>query len=165
MRHWSTDSDKCNAGDQVTFPETEMVTEEFVDISPISTELSALFAVAMGMFCESWTSELPFATCANSVVPYGDFAAFAGIAGSAGELTLNSIPYSVKSARAGSPICRDGTMVSAQKVLGRREHPDHQAVHHAFATTGQEIFAPQDYLSLYGWRLQRQQARISWRDD
>ena len=69
-----------------------MVTVEFVDISPICTEVSEPLAVAMGMFCDNCTLELPFATCADSVVPYADLAALAGIAGSAGELRLNSIP-------------------------------------------------------------------------
>ena len=76
----------------LTLPATEMVTVEFVVISPICTEVSALLDVAMGMFEDSCTLELPFATCENSVVPYEDFAALAGIAGSAGELRLNCIP-------------------------------------------------------------------------
>ena len=68
------------------------MTVEFVVISPISTEVSALLDVAMGMLCDSCTLELPFATCEYSVVPYEDFAALVGIAGSAGELRLNCIP-------------------------------------------------------------------------
>ena len=76
----------------LTLPATEMVTVEFVVISPICTEVSALLDVAMGMFDESCTLELPLATCENSVVPYEDFAALLGIAGSAGELRLNCIP-------------------------------------------------------------------------
>jgi hypothetical protein len=51
-----------------TLPETETVTVELVDILPISTEVSAPLAVAMGMFWESCTLELPFATCASRVV-------------------------------------------------------------------------------------------------
>ena len=77
---------------RLTLPETEMVVEEFVDIAPIWMEVSPPLAVATGMSFDSCTLELPFATCANSVVPYAALAALAGMGGSAGEVTLNWMP-------------------------------------------------------------------------